>query len=86
MCIYISKEFRHAYQMQGLTDLWQEFDLPGTQRLLDDLATQITTRWCHFRIQITEHVKHVKILVHWNDELTIRWCYYTCETLLIPNA
>ena len=30
--------------MQGLTDLWQEFDLPGTQRLLDDLATQITTR------------------------------------------
>ena len=37
--------------MQGLTDLWQEFDLPGTQRLLDDLATQITTRWCHFEIQ-----------------------------------
>jgi len=31
-------------KLQGLTDLWQEFDLPGTQRLLDDLATQITTR------------------------------------------
>ena len=33
-----------ATKLQGLTDLWQEFDLPGTQRLLDDLATLITTR------------------------------------------
>jgi hypothetical protein len=31
-------------KLQGLTELWQEFDLPGTQRLLDDLATQITTK------------------------------------------
>ena len=36
--------------MQGLTDLWQEFDLPGTQRLLDDLATSITTRWRYYKI------------------------------------
>ena len=35
---------RMAPKLQGLTDLWQEFDLPGTQRLLDDLATLITTR------------------------------------------
>jgi len=33
-----------ATKLQGLTELWQEFDLPGTQRLLDDLATLITTR------------------------------------------
>jgi len=31
-------------KLQSLTTLWQEFDLPGTQRLLDDLATEITTR------------------------------------------
>jgi len=31
-------------KLQSLTTLWQEFDLPGTQRLLDDMATDITTR------------------------------------------
>jgi len=31
-------------KLQSLTQLWQDFDLPGTQRLLDDLATEITTK------------------------------------------
>jgi len=33
-----------ATKLQSLTTLWQEFDLPGTQKLLDDLASQITIR------------------------------------------
>jgi len=35
---------RMTSKLQSLTQLWQEFDLPGTQRLLDELATGITTR------------------------------------------
>ena len=31
-------------KLQSLTELWQEFDLTGTQKLLDELATEITTR------------------------------------------
>jgi len=31
-------------KLQSLTTLWQEFDLPGTQKLLDELAGQITDR------------------------------------------
>jgi len=31
-------------KLQSLTELWQEFDLTGTQKLLDELATGITTR------------------------------------------
>ena len=28
-------------KLQSLTELWQEFDLTGTQKLLDELATEI---------------------------------------------
>ena len=31
-------------KLQSLTELWQEFDLTGTQKLLDELATEITTK------------------------------------------
>jgi len=31
-------------KLRSLTEVWQEFDLPGTQKLLDDLATEITTK------------------------------------------
>ena len=31
-------------KLQSLTELWQEFNLTGTQKLLDELATEITTR------------------------------------------
>jgi len=31
-------------KLQSLTELWQEFNLTGTQSLLDELATEITTR------------------------------------------
>ena len=32
-------------KLQSLTELWQEFNLTGTQSLLDELATEITTRY-----------------------------------------
>jgi len=31
-------------KLQSLTELWQEFNLTGTQKLLDELATEITTK------------------------------------------
>jgi len=31
-------------KLQSLTELWQEFNLTGTQRLLDELATEISSR------------------------------------------
>jgi len=31
-------------KLQTLTELWQEFNLTGTQKLLDELATEITTK------------------------------------------
>ena len=31
-------------KLQSLTELWQEFNLTGTQKLLDELASEITTR------------------------------------------
>ena len=32
-------------KLQSLTELWQEFNLTGTQSLLDELATEITNRY-----------------------------------------
>ena len=31
-------------KLQSLTELWQEFNLTGTQKLLDELATEISSR------------------------------------------
>ena len=31
-------------KLQSLTELWQEFNLKGTQKLLDELATEISSR------------------------------------------
>ena len=49
ICIFLSKQsvvqkLKMTTKLQTLTELWQEFNLTGTQKLLDELATEITTK------------------------------------------
>ncbi|XP_023340323.1 protein CASP [Eurytemora carolleeae] len=44
MIYLLLSDVKMASKLQSLTTVWQDFDLTGTQKLLDDLAGQITVR------------------------------------------
>ena len=50
-------------KLQSLTELWQEFNLTGTQSLLDELATEITTRYKYMFAYIFPENYEYKIFV-----------------------
>ena len=62
-------------KLQSLTELWQEFNLTGTQSLLDELATEITSRYIICNATY--------IFYCWDFELVINFSIFPGKTRVI---
>jgi len=57
-------------KLQSLTELWQEFNLTGTQKLLDELATEITTKQDESDVSRKQLIELIRTFKKSNSEET----------------